>query len=479
MLPSSERPLAPELSPLLEWVNAAPQTIRAHRGRLLMLVFWQAGQACSHNLLAGISQLLSRHGDSLSVLGVHCPKFEYERSPKAVLKAVNRLGLRFPVASDPSFAAWQHFEIHAWPSLVLIDTHGRIVSLEAGDQQRAGLPAIIDTMLEEALLDGSLTYEPQPAATRAEPRFPLLFPAGLAVSPEHLYIVDSGHHRILECTLEGQVQREFGSGNPGFLDGPGPEAGFWSPRGICLLGDALFVADTGNHALRRIRLKEGEVETLAGSGAPGMPQPSKVAATPGDMVLDAPWDVAGQFDRLYISMAGSQQVWEFNLGERRLDLVAGSGKTEFRDGAGQRAGFGQPTGLALVQQALYVADAGASAVRSVQTASGMVQTLVGQGLYDFGDADGVRSVAKLQSPQGLCSDARVAMLWVSDTYNDCIRALRLGGSDLRKLELDYRLHEPTGIAALPGVLYVANSAAHEIIRIDIESGVARRLPVGE
>ncbi len=479
MLPSSERPLSPELSPLLEWVNAQPQTVRAHRGRLLMLVFWQAGQACSHNLLSDISQLLSRHGDSLSVLGVHCPKFEYERAPKAVLKAVNRLGLRFPVASDPGFVAWQHFEIKAWPSLVLIDTHGRIVSVEAGDAQRAGLAATIDALLEEALLDGSLTYEPQPVATRAEPRFALQFPAGLAVSPEHLYVVDSGHHRILECTLEGQVQREFGSGHPGFLDGPGPEAGFWSPRGICLLGDALFVADTGNHALRRIRLKDGEVETLAGNGAPGSPRPSKAAATPSDMVLDAPWDVAGQFDRLYISMAGSQQLWEFNLGERRLDLIAGSGKTEFRDGVGQRAGFGQPAGLALVQQALFVADSGASAVRTVQTGNGTVQTLVGHGLYEFGDADGVRSVAKLQSPQGLCSDPRVAMLWVSDTYNDCIRALRLGGSELRKLDLDYRLHEPTGIAALPGVLYVSNSAAHEVIRIDIESGVARRLPVGE
>lgn len=479
MLSSSERPQAPEFSPALEWVNAPIQSVRAHRGRLLLLVFWQASQAHSHNLLDDIQRLLSKHGESLSVLGIHCPKFEYERSGKAVLKAVNRLAMRFPVANDAGFVAWQHFEVQAWPSVVVIDTQGRVAASMAGDTERDSLSETLDALFEEALIDGSLTYEPLPAATRAEPRLPLLFPAGIAASPEHLYVVDSGHHRILECTLEGQLQRQFGSGNPGFLDGTGEEAGFWSPRGVCLLGDALYVADTGNHALRRVKLKDGSVETLAGSGSPSQPVASKPGAAPAEMPLDAPWDVAGQFDRIYIAMAGCQQIWEYNLGERRMAHVAGAGKVVFHDGIGQRAGFGQPAGLALVQQALHVADAGASALRSVQVTNGGVQTLVGHGLYDFGDADGARSVARLQCPQGLCPDPRIALLWISDTYNHCIRMLRLGGNDLRKLELDYRLHEPTGIAALPGVLYVSNSAAHEVLRIDIEAGSVRRLPVDE
>jgi len=479
MLASSERPKAPELSPQLEWVNASPQSLRAYRGRLLMLVFWQAGQAYSHNLLNEVQQLHSRYSDSLSVLGIHCPKFDYERSGKAVLKAVNRLGLRFPVASDDAFIAWQHYEIVAWPSVVLIDSRGRIAQVLTGDDQRTGLAEAIDALLEECLLDGSLNYEERPVANRAEPRFPLLFPTGIAVSPEYLYIVDSGHHRVLECTLEGQVKRQFGSGNAGFLDGSAGDAGFWSPRGICLLGDSLFVADTGNHALRRIRLKNGEVETLAGNGMQGKPASCRPGAAPADIALDSPWDVVGQFDRLFVSLAGSHQLGEYNLGERRFNLLAGSGRMDHRDGVELRAGFGQPAGLAMLQQVLYVADAGASAVRSVQTSTGTTQTLIGHGLYDFGDADGARHAAQLQCPQGLCPDPRIALLWIADTYNDSIRMLRLGGNELRKLEIDCRLHEPIGLAALPGVLYVANSAAHEVLRVDVESGKARRLPVGE
>src|SRR5690606_32241845 len=139
----------------------------------------------------------------------------------------------------------------------------------------------------------------------------------------------------------------------------------------------------------------------------------------------------------------------------------------------------QPSALALVQNTLYVADAGSSAVRVVHTGEGGVQTLIGQGPFEFGDADGTRSVARLQAPMGLALDPRSPTLWIADTFNHSLRMLRLGGGDLRRFELDYRLQEPTALVATDGALWLANSAAHEVLRIEPDSGNVQRLPVGE
>ena len=128
---------------------------------------------------------------------------------------------------------------------------------------------------------------------------------------------------------------------------------------------------------------------------------------------------------------------------------------------------------------MYVADSAASAIRGVHLANGGVQTLVGHSAFEFGDQDGTRSAARLQYPLGLALDPRSPLLWIVDTYNDSLKMLRLGGGDLRRFEIDYRLHEPGAIAAAPGILFVANTNAHELLRIDLDANTVRRLPVGE
>jgi hypothetical protein len=465
--------LAPELSAGLEWINAPATALAQQRGRVVLLGFWHAASAYCHNLLEDLRFLQGKHSDGLSVLGIHCPKFEAERNPKLALKAVNRHALRFPVAHDPGFVTWQHYGIRAWPSVALIDPQGHLVEIRTGDLQRDALDAAIAQLLEDAGSRNQRDYDSAHPVLKPEPRQPLAFPSGLAVTQSHLYVADTGHHRVLECTLEGRILRQFGSGNPGFLDGAHGECSFQAPRGLAVMKDFLYIADTGNHALRRVRLLDGDVDTLAGTGRAG--QPDGGAATP----LNAPWDVAGAFDRLYIAMAGTHQVWEYDLGKRAMRVVAGSGQPGMNDGVGAYASFAQPAGLALVQQTLYVVDSAASAVRSVHLANGGVQTLVGQGLYEFGDQDGTRSAARLQFPLAVALDPRSPLLWIADTYNNCIKMLRLGGGDLRRHELDYRLHQPAALAASPGALWIANTDAHEVVRIDLDAGTARRLPVGE
>jgi sugar lactone lactonase YvrE len=307
---------------------------------------------------------------------------------------------------------------------------------------------------------------------------PLAFPSGLAASERHLYVADSGHNRILECTLDGRILRQFGSGSSGFIDGGSAEASFLAPRGLALWKDALYVADTGNHALRRISLHDGDVDTLCGTGKAGL-RPDGSPADASHTALNAPWSVATAFDKLYISMAGWNQIWEYDLGRRSLAPLVGSGTSGLSDGEALNCHFAQPAGLALAQQTLFVADSGSSAVRGIQLATGKVQTLMGSGLYEFGNVDGPLAQARLQLPLALALDPRAPQLWIADTYNSTLRLLNPIGRELKTLNLGYRLHQPAALAVNRSSLFIANTDAHEVLRVDFDSQLPRRLAIGE
>src|SRR5690606_22281849 len=102
------------------------------------------------NMLVDLAYLQFRFADGLSVLGVHVPKFDAQRDPERIARAVNRLGVRFPVASDADAVAWQHYGVRAWPSAVLLAAQGRLVEIIAGDQQREVLEKRIARLLDEA-----------------------------------------------------------------------------------------------------------------------------------------------------------------------------------------------------------------------------------------------------------------------------------------------------------------------------------------
>ena len=471
-----EFPLAPDLSPALSWVNAAPLRIAALRGRLSALIFWHAGSATSANALADLGYLQIKHADGLSVIGIHTPKFDAQREADFVARAVNRLGVRFPVASDPDAVVWQHYGIRAWPSVALIDAQGRLVEIVAGDQQRELLEQRIVALLDQAGERGLRLYENAQPALRPEPMRELCFPSALALTPQRLYVCDSGHHRVIECSHEGQVLRVFGSGSVGFEDGPGIQASFQSPGGLAVLKDALYVSDVGNHAVRRIQLGTGQVDTLLGQGSPGAPQAvANFRESP--VHLDRPSGLAANFDRIYIAMAGSNQIWEADLTRFAFRPIAGSGRLALADGAGALAAFAQPAGLAVLQHALYVADSQASALRSLHLGSGVVQTLIGLGLFDFGEANGKRPTARLQYPVGIALDPKSPALWVADCYNDSIAMLRLGTGELTHLPVAYPLCRPTAVVSDGARLWISNTDAHEVIRVDLATREAVALPM--
>jgi peroxiredoxin len=470
------RVVAPELPDTLEWINAAePPSLAALRGRVVLLYFWTFDSVNCTNALADLRYLESKYHDGLCVIGVHTPKYDYQRQAAPVLKAVNRCHIRYPVANDPDYTLWRGYGVQSWPSFAIVDAQGHFAGLLAGEGRRTEAESLVGQLLDEAAANDQRVYEASIATVRPEPRMPLHFPGKVLATPNTLWIVDSGNNRILECDHTGHILRQLGSGTPGCVDGRNREAQFNNPQGMAMVYDTLYVADAGSHAVRRVLLPAGDVTTIAGTGTLGHDLPSE-SVDPRQTRMSAPTDVVAFEDKLYIAVSGQHQVWKFDIGRNKLSVLAGNGRLGLVDGDGVDASFAQPSALDVFDHQLIVVDAAGSAVRSVNLEDVHVGTLVGAGPYEFGDVNGKRDVARLQNPLGLCVDPR-GLAFVADSYNGKIKALNLRSGEIRALNMQYHLHEPAGISMAANALWIANTNAHEIVRVDLATGQVRHLGI--
>ncbi len=469
--------LAPELPPGLPWLNAPSGSLLEQRGRVVALAFVNAASAWCGQRLNELAVLQSRHLGRLQTLVVNVPRFDSERDPQTSLKRLRRHGASFPIAHDANWAAWQTFGIDSWPTVLLIDAEGvvrhRLVGMEASAELERSVASLCETLGTPPEDDLRIPRESHP-----EPRLPLRFPTALAATADRLFVADSGHHRILECTHGGRVLRQFGMAGGDLVDGETTHAAFRNPHGLALVRECLYVADTGNHALRRIHLPTGAVDTLCGNGRAADPVEGIVNGAR-SVSLNQPMAIAAGNNQIFIAMAGDNRIWSYDLGTHELRLRAGSGQVEVRDGVGPMAAFAQPAALALVQQTLYACDALGSAIRSMQLRSDTVQTLIGQGPWQFGGEDGPRDAARLQHPQGIAISAEAPQLWIADSGNGSLRMLRLGGGELSTVTLPRTLHGPTGLALHGGSLWIAETDAHAVLRLDIASGELSHVPIDE
>ncbi|PIQ37931.1 MAG: hypothetical protein COW59_04595 [Lysobacterales bacterium CG17_big_fil_post_rev_8_21_14_2_50_64_11] len=460
----------------LQWLNAPAQSLADARGRVVLIAVVCAGSGWSQNLIDDVRRVQARHPEHVRAFVVHCPKFDAERDPRVLGKWINRLGIGLPVASDLEFALWQQFDLQAWPSLVVLDIDGSVHEVVIGDGRGEPIEACVSELLNQH--DDLLLIGEAPIFSRSEPPLPLRFPTGLAVTAEHLYVVDSGHHRVLECTFAGRIMRQFGSGNADLLDGRSGEAALRRPMAVVVLREALYVIDSGNHALRKISLHDGDIETVLGTGRPGAS--SGGSCRDGERhALDLPLGLCAQNQCLYIANSAANQVLVLDLGARELSVLAGSGELGRYDAKGTAAILAQPAGIAVLGQKVFFTDAGVSSIRSIQIENHAVTTLFGADLYDFGDVDGGRDSARLQYPTAIASDAEHGLLWIVDTYNNALRRLPVGSAELTRLPVSVRLHQPMGIAVGAGSLWLANTDAHEVLRIDPQTGEAVHVPIGE
>jgi thiol-disulfide isomerase/thioredoxin len=466
-----------ELPSELRWVNTDERIRLAElRGKAVLLNFWTGSSVACEQTAQELRQLEAKFHDGLAVLSIHTPKHPAEAEDEVVLKTANRWHLRHPVANDREWLLWRQMGLESWPSVALLDHESRLIAIYKGDGRRGELEERIQQILEKAAEVDRRSYDSAPVGAKQEPRAPLRFPTRIVASQSHLYLADTGYNRVLEIGFDGRINRQFGSGNSGHWDARGTEAGFRGPVGLALQKDHLFVADTGNHSIRRIRLLSGDVETIAGNGSCDRPSGVDIAqprATP----MASPMDLAIVNDRLYVAMAGAHQVWQLDLGRGSLSLVVGNGREDVVDGTGSFSSFSQPSALAVHGDSLYVLDSASSSLRCVRLGESRVTTLVHGGLFSDGAADGIGMAARMCHPTAMHADAVRGVLWIADTLNHKLRVYGIAKAELKTLNLNYKLQTPSGVCVAQQAVWIANTDAHEVLKLDLKTGRLARLPI--
>lgn len=483
---------APELTGRA-WLNTGgePLTLAGLRGRIVLLDFWTFCCVNCLHVLDELRPLEREYADVLVTVGVHSPKFAHEADPDALAAAVERYAVHHPVLDDPELVTWRAYAARAWPTLAVVDPEGYVVAQLSGEGHAHGLRVLLDELVAEHETKGTLRRGDAPYVPPPPPRTALRFPGKVVRLPDGgLLVSDTAHHQLVELDDDLETERRrIGSGRRGLVDGAVDVAAFSEPQGLAVLppdvagrvGYDVVVADAVNHALRGVRLADGTVRTVAGTGEQLRRRRGGGPALEQD--LSTPWDVAWFDGRVVVAMAGVHQLWAFDPGAGTVEVLAGTTAEGLRDGAAHDAWFAQTSGLAADPDGrrLWLADSETSALRwLVRGADGHdVGTAVGTGLFDFGHRDGPAQGALLQHPLGVAvlPDGSVA---VADTYNGAVRRYDPAARTVTTLARD--LAEPSDVLVDPdgATLVVVESAAHRLVRVGVPAqaqqvdGVARR-----
>lgn len=473
----------------LPWLNVSRAlTLSDLEGKVVILDFWTYGCINCIHVLEDFRKLEQKYGNKLAVIGVHTPKFDNERNLETLRRIVVRYGIEHPVVNDVDLILGKQYGMRAWPTQFVIDPEGFVLGMVEGENHYELFVEVIDSLLEKHAT--KLNDKPLPISLEKSKLATSLLaaPGKIAVANNRVAISDTLHNRIIIADTTGSILQIIGGTASGFKDGAAAEARFYSPQGLAFSELGLYVADTGNHSIRYIDLQKGLVTTVAGNGKNEIHRGKVFNAT--EIGLRSPWALTWKEGKLYIAMAGIHQIWMLEPDANRITAWAGSGRESIDDGALSRAGFSQPSGLSLSGDKLFIADAEDSAVRLIDLQEEQVQTLVGTGLFDFGDKDGTFETAQLQHVLGIASiDPK--LIYIADTYNHKLKLLDLMKREVTTVAgtgnpgkgtgkaLTSALNEPGGLAVLGNRILIADTNNNRIMQYDPAQKTLEEWPLKE
>ena len=442
------RTRAPELRGAGGWINTeSPLTLAGLRGKIVVLDFWTF---CCINCLRVLEELRpieERFSAELVVIGVHSPKFPHEADHEALERAVERHHITHPVLDDTQLESWEQYGIKGWPTVVVIDPEGYVVGGVSGEGAGAVVERAVVELVEEHLAKGTLLRsERRPPVEHDDvTEGPLAFPGKVASNGERLLaIADTGHGRVVVTDDDGRIEHVV----DGLVD----------PQGVAFDGTTLVICETGADRVVVVDPATGERRVVA-----------EGLASPWDVAVVAPGDYV-------VAEAGRHRLWRVHAGE--VVPAAGTGGESLVDGPAAEALLAQPSGVSVLTNGVAFVDAEASALR-VLTDDERVITLVGQGLFEWGRADGPSHVARLQHPLGVASAPGSDVIWIADTFNCLLRVWEGQHEMLRTLPVD-GLDEPGGLDVLPDQrLVVADTNHHRIVVVDPETGAVEPIVLDE
>ena len=280
-----------------------------------------------------------------------------------------------------------------------------------------------------------------------------------------LHVADAGvNNRILYSWLDGDFHLLAG-GREGFADGVGAAAAFNTPSGIALDGHGnLYVADTGNHAIRKLT-RQGVVTTLAGDGMPGFAD-----GVGGQARFNGPMGVAVDgAGRVFVADTWNDRIRVIEA-DGRVWTLAGGDRPGFADGKGDQARFDTPTAIAVDADGVaWVADMNNDALRTV-TPAGEVRTRIG----------GPDAQRVLWGPMALAL-THDGVAYVGERLTGRVVQVSPGGHVVAVAGDTQRFARPSGLALAPdGSLLLADASAHRLHHLQALAvgAVATEAPIG-
>ncbi len=298
-------------------------------------------------------------------------------------------------------------------------------------------------------------------------------------STGNIFVADTNNHAIRKVTPDGVVTTLAGRpGAAGYADGPGADARFALPFNTAFDGAGnLYVADGANQTIRKID-SAGNVTTLAGSpGQEGSNDGTGMTARfyyPHGVVVDPAGNV-------YVSDWGNWSIRKVTP-EGVVSTFAGlPGDSGSWDGIGLAARFELPADVAIDKAGnLFVADSGNSTIRKI-TPDGVVTTLAGN-VHSPGNQDGVGSAAHFNWPQGITVDG-TGNVYVADTNNSTIRKVTPDGMVTTVAGLGGVSGNTDGVGSAARFDYpkgLTIDAANNIYVADVSNGTIRKItPAGD
>lgn len=242
----------------------------------------------------------------------------------------------------------------------------------------------------------------------------------------NMYFVEMMNHLVRR--VDGKTRRIStiaGTGEAGFAGdgGPATAAKLKSPHSIALDRDGhVYIADIGNHRIRRVDARSGTIETVAGTGERAAAADSApIAGTPLDGPRALDFEPAGT---MLLALREGNAVYRVDWNKKTLAHLAGTGKPGYAgDGGPARlALLAGPKGIAAGPSGdIYIADTESHTIRVIRAGRGVIETIVGDGTEGDGP-DGDPLQCRLNRPHGVFVDAQ-GNVYIGDSSNHRVRKL--------------------------------------------------------
>jgi thiol-disulfide isomerase/thioredoxin len=153
---------APNIQGISAWINSPPLNISSLRGKVVLVDFWTYSCINCIRTIPHLNAWESEYGNNgLVIIGVHTPEFQFEHNYSNVYAAVQRFGIKYPVAMDNNYSTWDAYNNQYWPADYLIDKNGNIRYISLGEGGYNQTEQVIRELLQDAgyVVPANLTNE--------------------------------------------------------------------------------------------------------------------------------------------------------------------------------------------------------------------------------------------------------------------------------------------------------------------------------